>query len=254
MLKLNRSPFPLSANHFPVSPNDLPVRVEKNRNNYLNCKEKNFSFFYLIPSSRGMGGKTMTISADTESHLNNQIEEQKKQINTKDQQLEQERKKKSPYKDWIQLDRNIGIDALYSLMCNHPTSAKIFLLFIKFIGNSNSVIISNSLLQELSGLKKSAVYSALQYLQEHNYLKTIPIGHGVVAYTVNPEICWHSYGNRVKTAEFNAKVVIDAEIDGKKIADYLKNQKKIFAPSISSASNIEVKSSIEEPIQDELPF
>ena len=60
----------------------------------------------------------------------------------------------------------------------------------------------------------------------------------------------------MKTAEFNAKVVIDAQIDGKKIADYLKNQKKIFAPSISasSASNIEVKSTIEEPIQDELPF
>ena len=188
----------------------------------------------------------MSISVETETHLNNQIEDQKKQINTKDQQLEQERKKKSPYKDWIQLDRNIGIDALYSLMCNHPTSAKIFLLFIKFIGNSNSVIISNTLLQELSGLKKSAVYGALQYLQEHN----------LVAYTVNPEICWHSYGNRVKTAEFNAKVVIDAQIDGKKIADYLKNQKKIFAPSISasSASNIEVKSTIEEPIQDELPF
>lgn len=198
----------------------------------------------------------MSISVETETHLNNQIEEQKKQINTKEQQLEQERKKKSPYKDWIQLDRNVGIDALYSLMCNHPTSAKIFLLFVKFIGNSNSVIISNTLLQELSGLKKSAVYGALQYLQEHNYLKTIPIGHGVVAYTVNPEICWHSYGNRVKTAEFNAKVVIDAQIDGKKLADYLNKQKKIFAPSISGteATSIEVKSSIEEPIQDDLPF
>lgn len=188
------------------------------------------------------------VSNDTVNAMGKTIQEQQAKIAEQEELLKKKDKRKSPYKKWVQLDCEFGTDALFNLMTDCPTAAKIFIVFIKFMGNSNTIIVSHDLLMQLTKLKKSAVYDALKYLLDHCYIQRIPIGRSAYAYSVSPEIVWKSYGDRVKTAEFTAKVIVDAKIDGDKISEYLKKQKRILVPVISNPDA--EKSSLDHPIKE----
>lgn len=192
---------------------------------------------------------TSHVSNETVNAMGKTIKEQQSKIAEQEELLKKKDKRKSPYKRWVQLDCEFGTDALFNLMSDSPAAAKIFIIFIKFMGNSNSIIVSNDLLQQLTNLKKTAVYDALKYLLDHCYIQRIPIGRSAYAYSISPEIVWKSYGDRVKTAEFNAKVIVDAKIDGDKITEFLKKQKRILVPVISNpdAENSSLDHPIKEP-------
>lgn len=192
---------------------------------------------------------TSHVSNETINAMGKTIKEQQSKIAEQEELLKKKDKRKSPYKKWVQLDCDFGTDALFNLMTDCPPAAKIFIVFIKFMGTSNSIIVTNDLLQQLTGMKKSSVYTALSYLLDNGYIQRIPIAKSAFAYTISPQIVWKSYGDRVKTAEFTAKVIVDAKIDGKKITEYLKKQKRILVPVISNpdAENSSMDHPIEEP-------
>ena len=132
----------------------------------------------------------------------------------KDQQiaemLEQERKKKSPFTRWVQM--NIDEDARNAddwLISKSPAAYRIFKFLIENMDKYNAVICSYLVMQEKFGYSQATVKRAIKLLKEHKYIETVRTG-GSNIYMVNKQLYWNSWGTNYAYAEFGARIIVSA--------------------------------------------
>lgn len=136
------------------------------------------------------------------------FEERHQQIQEQEQREkeERERAKKSPYDNWIQVNKD-AYKAEDWLMAKSPIAYRIFKFLINNMDGYNAVVCSYQVLQEYFDVSKPTVTRAVKLLKEKKYVDIHKSGTSNV-YTVNKQIAWNSWGTNYKYAKFGANIVL----------------------------------------------
>lgn len=153
-----------------------------------------------------------TITVGNERNLLNPnsltFEERQKQLEdeTKREKEEQERAKKSPFNNFVQVNRDY-YKAEDWLMSKSPIAYRIFKFLINSMDGYNSVVCSQIVLQEAFGVSRPTVARAIKLLKEKKYIDIYKSGTSNV-YCVNKNIVWSSWGSNYKYAKFGANIIL----------------------------------------------
>lgn len=148
----------------------------------------------------------------------NQINEEKKQ---EDEQ--RERAKKSPYKNFVQLNKEY-YKAEDWLMSQSPIAYRIFKFLMNNMDEYNAVICSQTVLQETFEVSRATVARAVKLLKEKGYIAVFKSGTSNV-YAVNDKVAWNSWGTNYAYSKFPANIILSISEQEKSIQTKLKNLK-----------------------------
>jgi len=130
-----------------------------------------------------------------------QLEEQKKR-----EDEERARAKKSPYKDFVQVNKE-AYKLEDKLMSESPMAYRIFRFLVNNMDGYNAVVCSQTVLQEKFEVGRTTVYKAVKLLKDKNFLSVYKSGTTNV-YSINKNIVWNSWGSNFKYAKFGANILI----------------------------------------------
>lgn len=148
----------------------------------------------------------------------NQINEEKKQ---EDEQ--RERAKKSPYKNFVQLNKEY-YKAEDWLMSQSPIAYRIFKFLMNNMDEYNAVICSQTVLQETFEVSRATVARAVKLLKEKGYIAVFKSGTSNV-YAVNDKVAWNSWGTNYAYSKFPANIILSISEQEESIQTKLKNLK-----------------------------
>jgi len=117
-----------------------------------------------------------------------------------------ERAKKSPYDNWVQLNRD-AYKAEDWLMSKSPIAYRIFKFLINNMDGYNAVVCSYKVLQETFEISQDTVRRAIKILKEKGYVAVFKSGTSNI-YTVNDKIVWSSWGSSYSQSKFPANVIL----------------------------------------------
>lgn len=121
---------------------------------------------------------------------------------------QRERKKKSPYDDFAQLNRRNVIHLIKAAQVN-PTALSVLLFFIEHMNKMNAIICSYKVLQEQLGMSQATVARSIKYLKDTGFIHIYKSGSANV-YVVNDNLVWTNSGDKVKYCQFPASVILSA--------------------------------------------
>lgn len=136
------------------------------------------------------------------------FDEREKQLK-KEEHLEQEqlkRKRNSPYKSFVQLNKDT-YNLEDKLMQENPLAYRIWRFLANNMDNYNAVIVSQETLTEIFDVSKTTIWRAIKVLRDGNYIKTYRTG-GSNIYALNDKMVWNSWGNNLKYSKFGANVIL----------------------------------------------
>lgn len=122
--------------------------------------------------------------------------------------LLKEYEKKSPYKDFAQLNRENIIHLIKASQVN-PRALAILLFFIENMDRLNAIICSYKVLEEQLGLSQATIARSIKYLKETGFIYVYKSGSANV-YVVNDSLVWTSHGDKVQYCKFPANVILSA--------------------------------------------
>lgn len=130
-----------------------------------------------------------------------QLEEDKKR-----EEDEQAREKKSPYKDFVQVNKE-AYKLEDKLMSESPIAYRIFRFLVNNMDGYNAVVCSQTVLQEKFDIGRTTVFRAIKLLKEKKVIDIYKSGTTNV-YSINKNIVWNSWGSNFKYAKFSANILI----------------------------------------------
>lgn len=138
------------------------------------------------------------------------FEQRERDLKTQErtEQEELNRERKSPYKNWFQLNADHSEDLMW-LLNKYPNSFKILLFLIDHMDKYNAVMCSYQVLEEYFGVTRQTLSSAVKVLKEHGFIYVYKSGTSNV-YITNPDIAWKSWGNNMQYCEFPANIILSA--------------------------------------------
>lgn len=148
--------------------------------------------------------------AEKSDHLNGVVsfEERENELQKKEKQehFEQEQRKKSPYKDFIQLN-NDYYKAEDWLIANNSLAYRILKFLMHHMDGYNAVMCSYKVLEEYFNKSTDTIRIAIKVLREKKYINIAKSGTSNI-YFINKELAWKSWGSNYKYAEFGAKIIV----------------------------------------------
>lgn len=121
--------------------------------------------------------------------------------------------------DFVQLYR-CHIDQLADLGMKNPAAMKLLLFLLKHMDGTNSLMVSNTALQEVLGYSKVTICKLVKYLSENGWICILKSGKSNI-YIVNPEVAWTSYGYQKQYCRFNTTVFLSESEN----TEFLQNHK-----------------------------
>lgn len=144
--------------------------------------------------------------------------EMRAQMNEEEEERELEEFERAKKNNgFVQLYRS-QIKHLRRLTLEDPSAAAVFLFLTEYMGRSNAVACSYTLLEEALGISRSSVYRAVKTLKEGGYLSVTKMGTSNV-YHLNAELVWSSWATGKRYAEMRARILVseseqvDAEVN-----------------------------------------
>ena len=139
------------------------------------------------------------------------FEERHQQIQEQEEREkeERERAKKSPYDNWVQVNKD-AYKAEDWLMAKSPIAYRIFKFLINNMDGYNAVVCSYQVLQEYFDVSKDTVRRSVKLLKEKQYVDVHKSGTSNI-YTVNKQIAWNSWGTNFRYAKFGANIILSEE-------------------------------------------
>lgn len=122
-----------------------------------------------------------------------------------DQKRKRKEAKKSPYREFIQLNRR-EIGHLISLV-EHPQAMKILLFIMENMDGYNALACSYMVLEERFRISHATVWRGVKFLKDHGYIHIHRAGSCNI-YTLSPELAWQSWNSNIKYCKFPANVMI----------------------------------------------
>jgi DNA-binding transcriptional ArsR family regulator len=135
-------------------------------------------------------------------------EERQRQIQNEERQQKEEweRNKKSPYKNFIQVNKDF-YKAEDWLMAKSPIAYRIFKFLINGMDGYNAVVCSYKVLQENFEISQVTVARSIKLLKEKGYIAVFKSGTSNV-YTLNDKIVWNSWGTNYAYSKFPANIIL----------------------------------------------
>lgn len=118
-----------------------------------------------------------------------------------------------------------NFNMIQKLIDENHLASRIFMFFIKNMDNTNALIVSYQVLEEIYGYKRTTISAAIKYLKINKYIDIQKSGNMNV-YCVNAALVWTMDVNKLKYAKFNATVYISETEQSK--------TKKIFHSEIKT--------------------
>lgn len=136
------------------------------------------------------------------------VEQKQRELNILQQQQEQEEKKKkdSPYRNFLQVNRD-RVSVLRKLAKENAVALDLFLFLTEHMDKYNAVACSYAVLTEQLDKSRATVSRAVKYLRSNGILYVYKSGTTNV-YVTNPEIVWRSWGTNLKYCKFPANVLL----------------------------------------------
>ena len=126
----------------------------------------------------------------------------------KEDEKKERESKKSPFKEFYQVNRERSADLMWLLNTN-ANAYKILLFLFDHMDKYNAVMCSYQVLQEVLGLGRTTTSTAVKFLKEHGFVHVYKSGTSNV-YVANPDLVWNSWGSNVQYSEFPANVILSA--------------------------------------------
>jgi len=120
-----------------------------------------------------------------------------------------EREKKSPYRNFAQLNRE-NIPHLDRACRDNPTAVRILLFILQHMDHYNALLCPYQVFEEYLGLSQATVARSLKYLKDKGFIaveKKPGIGN---KYILNDNLAWTSSGANLKNSRFPATVGLTA--------------------------------------------
>lgn len=166
-----------------------------------------------------------------------------------EQQEAEERAKKNF--NFVQIEKR-ALRHVRELYEANATAGKLLFILAEKMNRQNALVCSYETMSKITGLGRTALYKAVKYLKEHNWIQVVKIGTAN-AYMVNSRVFWQSYGNK-KLTVFHATVVASSDEQETPVEDWDKVQLKHF-PFLSHDEEALVKDEpLPPPDQCELHF
>lgn len=150
------------------------------------------------------------VQSETDPKNPNSIsfEARKRQIEEEErlEREEYERRKKSPYRRWLQLNKD-AYKAEDWLMAKSPIAYRIFKFLMNNMDAYNAVMCSYKVLEEQFNISSSTVTRAVKLLKEKQYIDVYKSGTSNV-YAINKKIAWNSWGSNYKHGKFSANIIL----------------------------------------------
>jgi hypothetical protein len=100
-----------------------------------------------------------------------------------------------------------NLDLIISMTSENPASVKVFIWLLKHMDKRNALVISQQALAEATGMSRTTIFRATQYLKEKKAIQIFKSGSTNI-YAVNAQVAWKSTADNKKYAWFDAKVYI----------------------------------------------
>lgn len=150
------------------------------------------------------------VQSETDPKNPNSIsfEARKRQIEEEErlEREEYERRKKSPYRRWLQLNKD-AYKAEDWLMAKSPIAYRIFKFLMNNMDAYNAVMCSQTVLQEQFDVSRMTISRAIKLLKEKQYIDVYKSGTSNV-YAINKKIAWNSWGSNYKHGKFSANIIL----------------------------------------------
>ncbi len=158
------------------------------------------------------GGESVKVKDNPDILKNEKSFEERAKELEQEKKAEEERRKednKSNFSRWSQYNLEHTSEMII-LASNYPKAHAILLFLIDNMDNTNSVMCSYQVFQELLNVSKDTVRIAIKVLKEKNLIHVWKSGSSNV-YCVNPDVHWKSYGKNIKSCKFPTNVILSFE-------------------------------------------
>lgn len=137
--------------------------------------------------------------------------------------IEEKKRKNSPYNNFVQVNRDYYKQEDW-LMGKSPIAYRIFKFLINNMDNYNSLVCSQTVLQEVFNISRTTVARAIKLLKEKKYIKIYKSGTSNV-YCINKNIVWSSWGSNYKYAKFGANIILSQSEQEQQIKSEITTEK-----------------------------
>lgn len=127
----------------------------------------------------------------------------------------------------------IYMDETVRLANHSPAAFRVLMVMLGKMTRSNSLLISNSMLEKLTEQSNSTVKRAIRLLREQDWIEVVKTGASNV-YRVNSNIFWHD-SEHGKIAEITANVILDFDEQDEATRARIPNQYTRHIPLANSS-------------------
>lgn len=134
--------------------------------------------------------------------------------------------------NFVQVSRSY-LKQIGNLSRKNPAATQILFYLVETMGRTtNAVVCSYKVLQEVTGLGRTSVATAIKVLKNDNWIDAVKIGNAT-AYAINERVFWQAGKNQRKYAVFSATVVAS---ESEQPSDFQKkaNEKLTYIPFVES--------------------
>lgn len=142
----------------------------------------------------------------TKNRINFEDRARQQEAEDKQKQAQAEEAKKSPYNEFLQLNKKTW-KFEDKLLAESPIAYRIFRFLANNMDSYNAVVCSYTVLQEQFEISQVTVARAIKLLKDKGYIAVYKSGTSNV-YALNDGIVWNSWGNNLKYSKFPSNVIL----------------------------------------------
>ncbi|HGS8738445.1 TPA: replication/maintenance protein RepL [Enterococcus faecalis] len=152
---------------------------------------------------------------------------------------EQEKAEKRAKKNFnfVQIEKR-SLRLVRELYDQNATAGKLLFILAEKMNNQNALVCSYETMSKITGLGRTALYKAIRYLKDNNWIQVIKVGTAN-AYVINSRVFWQSYGDKKMTV-FHATIIASSDEQEEPVENWDKVTLKNF-PFLSHDEDVIVK-------------
>ncbi|MCI0768410.1 replication/maintenance protein RepL [Bacillus sp. TL12] len=111
-------------------------------------------------------------------------------------------------KNFIQISRGLGTKALAYIISQNAVAGQLYMFFIENMDvNSNSIMVSHKILEEVTGKSRTTIFRAVSCLEENGLIAIGKVGN-TNAYILNPEVAWATSRDKKDFVNFKGNILL----------------------------------------------
>lgn len=111
-------------------------------------------------------------------------------------------------KNFVQISKGVGTQALAYIIANNAVAGQLYMFFMENMDvNSNSIMVSQKVLEEFTGKTRQTVSKAVSFLEKNGLIAIGKVGT-TNAYILNPEVAWATSRDKKDFVNFKGNILL----------------------------------------------